>query len=213
MNYFNNYIVIDSETGGIPSVLKKEATLEVALTEVALVSVSGETLSIQKKDSWLIKPYSPDLIYDPGAEKASGISKRMCEKEGIDIEIVYENVRDFLVSQTKKSLKPIVIMQNKDFDIPFLSNLFKLFKDDFFKYIDRVEDTMEWSRLKWPEEGKHSLGTIAQRCGLDHTQAHRALPDTIKTAEVWIHYLRCLRGQGGSSEQEKPTRFRSKFKF
>jgi DNA polymerase III epsilon subunit-like protein len=211
--YLNTYIAIDTETGGLFSVLKKEATLEVAITEIALVAVDNETLTIKAKDSWLIAPYSPDLIYDPGAERASGISKKMCEKEGIDLEIVYNNTKEFLIKHTKKSQKPIIILQNKDFDIPFISGMFKIFEDDLFKYIDRVEDTMEWSRLKWPTENKHSLGVISERCGLDHTQAHRALPDTIITANVWIYFMKHLRGQNGAITEEPKPRFRSTFKF
>lgn len=211
--YNNRFIAVDTETGGLPDRLKKEATLEVALTEIALVSVNNENLTIEDKDSWLIKPYSDDLIYDIGAEKASGISKKMCERDGIDIEEVYSNTKAFLLDQHIKKIKPILIIQNKSFDVPFIDNMFKIFKDSLFNYIERVEDTMEWSRLTWPLEGKHSLGVIAQRCGLDHTQAHRALPDTIITADVWIYFMRNLRGQAIGGSNEKPKRFRDNFKF
>lgn len=211
--YNNRFVAIDTETGGLPDRLKKEATIEVALTEIALVGIDNESLTIKEKDSWLIKPYADDLIYDIGAEKASGISKRMCEKEGIDIEKVYNNTKNFLLDQHVKKLKPIIIIQNKSFDTPFIDNMFKLFKDSLFNYIERIEDTMEWSRTTWPMEGKHSLGVIAQRCGLDHTQAHRALPDTIITADVWIYFMNRLRGQSIGSSNEKPKRFRDTFKF
>lgn len=213
MTYNNRFIVADTETGGIPAQLKKKATLEVSLTEIAMVAVDNEKLEILNKDSWLIKPYLDDLIYEPMAAKVSGITKQMCEKEGMDIETVYKNVKSFILKETVKTCKPIFVMQNKSFDIPFFQGLFELFDDDFFKYIDRVEDTMEWSRMRWPMESKHNLGVISQRCGLDHTESHRALPDTIITAEVWIYFLKHLRGEIGSKTEQKPKRFRDTFKF
>lgn len=213
MSYHNRFVVSDSETGGLPDRLKKQATIEVALTEAALVSIDNEKLEIVNKGSWLVKPYTEDLIYDPIAAKVSGISKQMCVKEGIDIEEVYTNYKNFLLHETIKSLKPILIFQNKSFDIPFFENLFLIFKDDLHKYIDRIEDTMEWSRLLWPMESKHNLGIITQRCGLDHTESHRALPDTIITANVWIYFMKHLRGQNSVATEESKPRFRSTFKF
>lgn len=213
-NYSNRFVVTDVESGGLPDRLKKEATIEVALTEIALVSIDNENLKIDKKSSWLIKPYSDDLIYDPVAAKVSGISKQMYQKEGLELEVVYNNVKSFLLKETDKTCKPILIIQNKSFDTPFIANLFKIFEDDLFKYIDSIEDTMVWSRRKWPMEGKHNLATIAQRCGLDHVESHRALPDTIITADVWIYFMKCLRGEGAIGGQiEKPKRFREGFKF
>lgn len=212
--YNNRFVALDTETGGLPDKLKKEATIEVALTEIALVSIDNEKLEVDKKASWLIKPYSDDLIYDPFAAKVSGISKQLAEKEGLDIEVVYNNTKTFLLKETDKSCKPVLVIQNKSFDTPFIVNLFKIFEDDLFKYIDRIEDTMVWSRMKWPSESKHNLATIAQRCGLDHVEAHRALPDTIITADVWIYFMKHLRGDiTGNQVESKPKRFRDTFKF
>lgn len=213
MRYDQKFIAIDTETGGLPSKLKKQATIEVALTEIAAVTIDNEKLEIIGKDSWLIKPYDKDLIYDKYAEIASGISKQMCEKDGIDIEKAYNGLKKVLVAGKKGKSKPIIIFQNKDFDIPFLENLFKIFEDDFWEHIDRIEDTLYWARLKWVEKPNYKLGSIAQYCGLDHTQAHRALPDTIITAEVWISFIKSLRNESSSAKPTKEKKFRHSFKF
>jgi DNA polymerase III epsilon subunit-like protein len=211
MKYDNRFLAVDTETGGLPSALKKMATIEVALTEIAVVAIDNEKLEMVSKDSWLIKPYDPNLIYDKFAEQASGISKEMCEKDGIELETVYKNFKEILQKNKKGKNLPIIIFHNKPFDTEFIENMFKLFDDDFYKYIDRIEDTMEFARLKWVEKPNFKLASVVQYCGLDHVQAHRALPDTIITAECWIHFMKCLRGEG--QEQKKENKFRYKFKF
>jgi DNA polymerase III epsilon subunit-like protein len=207
--YEYNFIAVDTETGGLISKSKK-ALVDVALTEVAMVVISND-LEIVHKDSWLVKPYDHDTEYTSKAAEVSGITIEMLEKEGIDIQDVYQNVRKVLEKNKKGRLKPIIIFQNKPFDLPFLENLFIIFNDDFHKYIDRVEDTLDWARLKWPEKPKYNLASIADYCGLDLTDAHRALPDTIITAQIFIHFMKCLRGEG--SGQQSVNKFREGFKF
>lgn len=211
--YNHRFIAIDSETGGLPSKTKKTvATIDIALTELAMVVIDNETLEILDKQSWLIKPYDPSLIFDKGAEQVSGISKAMCEADGLDLEIVYKAFLKVLKENKIGSKKPILVMQNKGFDTPFLENMFILFGDKLDRYITRVEDTLEWARYKWIEKPKFNLGSIADYCGLEIEQAHRALPDTVLTAEIWIHFMKCLRGEG-SSTTEKESTYRENFKF
>ena len=207
--YVNRFIAIDNETGGL---LKKgvHATIDVALTETAAVVVDNESLEIIGEHSWLIQPYDDGLIYEKGAEIASGISRQMCEESGVGIDIVYEGLKKVLVDNKVGRNKPIIVMQNRDFDSPFIENLFKIFGDDFFKYIERIEDTLHWGHYKWVEKPNFKLGSLAEYCGIDLVQAHRALPDTVTTAKVWVHYMKCLRG-GGSVEQKES--FREGFRF
>jgi len=214
--YNNRFIAIDHETGGLPGVgsnKNKLATIDVALTEVALVTINNESLEIISKHSWLVKPYDDNLIYDKGAEKASGINKGMCEEDGIDIKEVYENVVEIFEKNKLGKHKPILVMQNKSFDTPFIENLFKIFGDDVYKYIERIEDTLHWARYKWIEKPKFNLGSIAEYCGIDLVQAHRALPDTLVTAEIWISFMKNLRGENVKSEIKEEVKFRENFKF
>jgi DNA polymerase III alpha subunit (gram-positive type) len=216
-DYKNIIICCDVETGGLPSSLKKIATHEVALTEIAFVAIDLYTLEIVDKDSWLIKPYSDELIYDPQAAIASNITKEMCEESGEDIKDVFKKAKTFLKKNKVGTKKPYLSGQNIiKFDYDFIKGFFELNNEDISKYFDDfIIDTMNWSRLKWPEEGKHNLNVITERCNLEHTQAHRALPDTVITAKVVIDFLKCLRGNGSSAakEEKKEERFRVTFEI
>lgn len=213
MKYDPKFIVMDTETGGLPDRLKKQATIEVALTEVACVVIDNESLVITEKVSWLIKPYADDLIYTKEAEEVSGISQELLKKEGWDIEVVYNALKNVFIKGKSGRNKPIVIFHNKPFDIPFIENLFLLFKDNLWNWIDRVEDTMEWARVKWVENPKFTLAACAEKCEIDQQQAHRALPDTIITAQIVIKFLKDFRSEGSNSPEEKQKKFRDHFKF
>lgn len=214
MKYNHRFIAVDTETGGIPSPKNgKKATIDVALTEIASVVIENESLEIIHKDSWLIKPYDPELIYHPKAAEVSGITKQMLEKEGLGIEQVYENFKKILTDNKKGRLKPILIMQNKGFDIPFLKNLFDIFSDDFHSYCDRIEDTLDFARLKFIEKPNFKLGSIADYCGIDLVDAHRAAADTLTTAQIWIHFVKCLRRESQATQEESVEKFREGFKF
>lgn len=215
-DYKNIIICCDVETGGLPSSLKKIATHEVALTEIAFVAIDLSTLEMVDKDSWLIKPYSDELIYDPQAAIASNITKEMCDFNGEDIKDVFKKAKAFLKKNKIGSKKQYLAGQNIiKFDYDFIKGFFEINKEDVTNYFDDfIFDTMNWSRLKWPEEGKHNLNVITERCNLEHTQAHRAMPDTIITAKVVIEFLKSLRGNGGTSKEEKKEeRFRVTFEI
>lgn len=212
MKYDNYYIVCDTETGGLPKQLKKKATLEVALTEVAFVVVSNPELEIVDKKSWLIKPYNKDVIYQEEAAKVSGITKQMLEKEGQEIGQVFKEICDFLKKYKKGNRLPIFVGHNfRNFDLEFILNLFEMFKIDITKFVEEdLEDTMEWMRKKFVESSSFNLASCTQMANIDHVQAHRALPDTIATAKLWIYLLKCLRGEG---VEVKKKRFRDTFRF
>lgn len=212
MKYDSYYVTVDVETGGLPKQLKKKATLEVALTEVAFVVVSNPELEIVDKKSWLIKPYGKDTIYQEEAAKVSGITKQMLEKEGQEISQVFREICDFLKKYKKGNKLPIFVGHNlRNFDADFMIGLFEMFKTDISKFVDEdLEDTMEWMRKKFVEAPSFNLASCTQMANIDHVQAHRALPDTIATAKLWIYLLKCLRGEG---VETKKKRFRDTFRF
>lgn len=212
MKYNYRFIALDTETGGLPSKIKA-ATIDIALTEIAVVAIENESLEVISKDSWLIKPYDDSCEYNPKAAEVSGITKQMLEKEGLGIEEVYKNLVKFLKDNKKGRLKPIMIMQNKKFDTSFIENLFAIFNDNFHNYIDSIEDTLDWAKKKWIEKPNFKLGSIADYCGIDHPEAHRAAADTLTTAQIWIHFLKCLRGEGQATQEESVEKFREGFKF
>ncbi len=214
MKYNNRFLVSDTETGGLFSA-KKIATIDVALTEIAVIAVDNEKLEIVGKNSWLLKPYDAGLEYNPRAAEVSGINKEMCEREGIDIEIVHKEFVKVLKDNKVGGKKPIFIFHNKKFDIEFIKNFFLIFKDDFFKYVDRIEDTLEYARLKFIEKPNFKLGSVAEYCGVDLVEAHRAEVDAISTAKIWIHFMKSLRGAGSqqTNESQSVKRIRDDYKF
>jgi DNA polymerase III epsilon subunit-like protein len=214
--YNNNYIAIDVETGGLPSRLKKKATLEVALTELAMVAIDGETLKIVDKKSWLIKPYSPDLIYDPEAAAVSGITKQMCEEQGMDIEVAFKEMLKFITKNKIGSKLPYLVGHNMlSFDLDFIEGIFEYCKTDIQKYFNAdIKDTLLIAREKWIEAPSFNLQSCCNMAGIEHVQAHRALPDTVVTADLFIHFMKCLRQELGVKQEEKKVeRFRETFQF
>lgn len=212
MKYNNRIIAIDTETGGLPS-KEKDATIDIALTEIAVIVIDSESLEIIQEDSWLIKPYDDGLIYSAGAEQASGISKKMCQDTGLELEQVYKSFSKVLKDNKLSKNAPILVMQNKKFDIPFLTNMFAIFNDNFENYYDRVEDTLDWARLKFIEKPNFKLGSIAEYLNLDHVETHRALPDARITARVFISFTKSLRDLNQVKSEENKEKFREKFKF
>jgi DNA polymerase III epsilon subunit-like protein len=209
---YGNFIVIDSETGGIPS-KGKEAFTDIALTELALVVVS-QGLEIIHQDSWLIKPYKEDLIFEKAAEIASGISRKMVEEQGLELEVVHKAVQSVLKKYKFGSKLPTVVFHNMKFDIPFLVNMFEFCKDDFTKYVkDEPEDTLKWSRMCWQESVNYKLGTCCLNAGVTLVDAHRALSDSLATARLWIYFQNNLRGNNKSASSTPIKKFRDTFEL
>lgn len=213
MKYDQPIIVTDVETGGLPSKLKKAATLEVALTEIAFVVVDNVSLEIIDQSSFLFKPYSKDLIYDPEAAKVSGISLSMLEDKGLPMEKAFSDIDSFLSRYIKGRNKPYLCGHNiQNFDLEFIVNLFELNKKDISKYFDDfILDTLWLSRLAIVENPKFNLASCCEYYGIEHVQAHRALTDTIVTAKLLIEILKRMRSQSVEGKVEK--KFRHTFEF
>jgi DNA polymerase III alpha subunit (gram-positive type) len=81
----------------------------------------------------------------------------------------------------------------------------------------RVEyfDTLEMARQKWGEATGYSLAACLVSAGTTLLQAHRALPDTVATAKLFILFMKGLREElgGKAVEEVKTERFRKNFEF
>lgn len=196
---YQNYISIDVETGGLPNTTKK-AVYDFALTEVAFVAINKD-LEIVEKQSWLIRPYKEDLIYDKRAEEASGISRAMVEEQGMDLNVAVKEMIAFLKRYKVGSSLPTVFGHNFiKFDADFMINAFEFCKENFLKYVkEEPEDTIKWARLCWPESDNYKNGTCCRNAGVVLTDAHRALSDAIATAQLWIWFMKNLRGTGSNT--------------
>ena len=202
---YKNWISIDVETGDLISSTKR-AVFDVALTEIALVSINQD-LEIVDKASWLIKPYKEGLIYAKGAEIASGISKQMVEEQGYELSVVIKGVIDFFKKNKVGGKLPVVLGHNMiRFDAPFIINMFEFCKEDLSKYIQpKFEDTLEWGRMCWTTSNNYKLGTCCENAGITLVDAHRALTDATSTAALWIYFQKRLRGEGQVTISESIT--------
>jgi DNA polymerase III alpha subunit (gram-positive type) len=209
---FTNYIVADLETSGLPS-SSKRAFYDIAITEIALVAVNQD-LEIVEEASWLVKPHKEDLIWEKGAEIGTGISKQMCETQGIDFNTVMREVMAFFKRYKVGSSLPVIVGHNViKFDIPFIINAFEFIKEDLSKFInDEVEDTLKWGRMCWTESNNYKLGTCCENANITLKDAHRALVDTRANALLWIYFMKNLRGLNAVAQKEE-KKFRQTFEM
>jgi len=206
----NNFVIFDFETGGTNA-------NENSVTEIAIITIDGGTLKQIESYQALIAPYDDSLIYDPRAEKVSGISKEMCESDGLPIEQVAKEVLDILmranIRQEKSAgLRPILVGHNVTFDIDFLHHLLfyglgkdyqKLLEKALHGRIDRFGNFQPsymdtWSIGKsWFQDEKelydYKLATLTEKLGVDLNNAHRAMNDVVSTTEVFRRFLTNLR--------------------
>lgn len=201
------FIVMDTETGGLPSSLGKEASTEVALCEVAMTIVDSSTLKIVESKSWVIQPYRDDLIYTDESAKITGLNRDKCQKIGKSAEYVADQIKIIAEKYKRGSSLPIVVGQNVDFDIHFIRNFLKMFNKSSGHY-DKIfdserEDTLKWGIYAYPNLNNHKLITIAQECGVELVDSHRAEKDTEATAKVFIEFIRRLRNSYQENNTEK----------
>ena len=197
MKFDHCFLVVDVETGGIPSLLNAEAVTQVALVEIAIIAVDNISLEIVDKKSWVIKPYADDLIYTKEAAAVCGMDRDFCEKNGLEMKDVFKEFLAFTKQFTKGRKKPILVGHNiQQFDLEFIINFFKLNKNDASKfYNEYVADTLDYSRLKWPNSINYKLATCCQNANITLANAHKALIDTIATAKLWSYFVKCLRSE------------------
>lgn len=211
-----NYVVLDVETGGLP---KKDelAVMDIALTEVALVIVSAEGEVLDTYDS-LVKPYYGGAQYTKKAAEVSKITKQMCEEQGKPIDEVVADMTAFIDYYKVGSTKPVMVGHNlRDFDSYFMENTFAFCGADIYEFVSRfMIDTLEHCHILYPEFSAYNLGEMCSSMGIELTGAHRALPDTVANAKLWIKMLLRLRSMGGGSESFKEVgriRYDENFKF
>lgn len=205
----NPLIVIDFETGGL-------SNLENPVTEVGALLMNGATLeSIVSYDN-LIKPYDDKLIYDPRAAKVTGITKELCQREGVPLKQVVNDLVTLIQegqSYSRKTAKPLFVAHNWPFDRGFLMNIFARAKVDLSKLVDggidhtgtfipSAFDTEDMAKQCWADmceiTTKFRLGVCCQRAGIDYIDGHRAMSDVIPTADLFRYFSTRLRS--GSNE-------------
>lgn len=210
--YKNNFAVFDLETGGL---IKKNGWIP-PITEIAICAVSSDLENMEEYGT-LIVPYKDDSEYEATALQVSNITLQMCRDQGKNSEEVIKDLIKLFTKLKANGKKPVLVGHNiDDFDIPILDNFFTEHKQDLSKYVETkfTIDTKWWGRMKFPDNSGYTLGDCLQQEGIDIVNAHRALVDTRANKDLFVKWMKCLRGN--SSAVTTPTnqsKFRTGFKF
>lgn len=224
MNKVPPILVMDFETGGLESQINP-------VTEFAGIFLYGDTLEEICRYEAILQPYNPELIYDPGALKATNITMEMLQA-GVDFKTFAKDFWNFLRKGNIHShvkFRPILAGHNIDFDIPFLQQLLHQMgkkmadvlggKEDFWGHFQPKKfDTLPLSMIAWANEIMidHKLGTCVQKAGFELVNAHRAMADVKANADLLKFFINNLRGKNNSAGLEEviqTTAFRETFKF
>lgn len=212
--YQNAFVVFDLETGGL---IKKDVWIP-PITEIAICVVDNDLNDVPSLEyESLITPYRDDSEYNPQALQVSNITLDLCRKEGKSREAVVKEVVNVLKKAKLGGKKPILVGHNIDtFDIPILDRLLEECGEDLSKYVevDFTIDTKWWGRMKYPQLAGYKLSDCLTRSNIDIVNAHRSLTDTRANKDLFIQWMKCLRGEGTNTcveNEEKP--FRESFKF
>lgn len=208
MLYPVNFIVIDCETGGLSADKNP-------LTEIALVILDYQ-LNVIKEYETLIKPYG-NLVIGREALEVTKLTIEEINSGKEPKQVVTELIDIFKSLKVGKFSKPILVGHNLEkFDIKFISKLFEFHNKNVFDYVEEhMEDTMWISREKWGHEESgpdFKLTTCCNRAGIELVDAHRALPDTRSTAQLFVHLMKSLRGEGQIVKKEE-KKVRELFRF
>lgn len=209
MKHLFNYFVMDLETGGFSE--KQNPIVEVAV--IVLDSLFEEV----ERRSFLVRNYN-NLVYTEGAYQTHHIGEDQIEAEGISSKEAVKIISDLAVKYKESRQKPVLVGHNfVGFDDRFLSYLFKFEKSDFNILFDStILDTLMLMRMKYGYDDimpAFNLMSCCTRLDIPLIEAHRAMPDTEASAELFRRIMTDFRFGGNGSEKEVGTRFRSGFKF
>jgi DNA polymerase-3 subunit alpha (Gram-positive type) len=221
-----SFLIFDFETGGLDSNIN-------AITELAAIAISGDTLQEIGRVHELVSPYEKQ--YDDKALQVTGISIDLLEAEGIPLVEVAKKTEELLkkayVHTRVKSAKTILVGHNVLFDIGFLHQLLSSLGNSskiMEKYLDgsydawghyqpRYIDTMTIAKEIWGGEDQMKdwkLGTVLEKGNVDLIDAHRAMNDVLGTKEFLIDSINRRRNIAGDGVGTKSsTRFRDHFRF
>lgn len=211
----NSYVLMDFETGGIDNKNGNHCQI-VPITEVAVLALNGVTLEEIIRYDNLVKPYDDRLQYQPAAAALTGITRELCERDGVELSQVVEDLCQVFTEANiynSKTARPKIVAHNAPFERQFLVDIFNRCKVDLSKYVSGANDayghfvpdmldTQDFAKACWAEttnkEDKFKLSYCSQKAGLDVIEGHRAMNDVIPSADLIRYFFTRLRS--GSSQ-------------
>lgn len=207
-----DFIVYDCETGGFDA--EKNP-----IVQIALVALDGTTLEEKARYETMVKPYGGKII-EPDALRANGL--KMSEiNNGISLKELHKNILQFVKNLNPKGNKfnkPIRVGHNVQFDNDFWDEVFFLMDQDPYAKINSTSEcTMLLCKL-YGETEKLDLSTCCEAFGIELINAHKAMPDTLATANLFRALVNRLRNDSNnsgssSSTAKKQEKGRTKFQF
>ncbi len=187
-------VVIDIESGGFNS--RTDALLEVAL--VLLQMDDSGTLLIKDSMSKNIDPF-PGAVVEKAALEFTGIDlfdpERMAEEEGEALRELFQPIRKE-ISQTGCT-RAVMVGHNAHFDLGFMnaaSQRNQIKRNPFHPF-----SCFDTSTLAGLAYGQTVLAKACQAANIDfdNREAHSALYDAMKTAELFCGIVNRWRDMGG----------------
>ena len=170
----DTYVVFDVETTGLSSAYD-------TIIELAAVKV---------KDGEIIDTFesfaNPNHPLSELTTKLTGITDDMVE-DAPQVDEMIKKYVDFIGDS-------VMVAHNASFDMGFFYEACRRAGVEVPAY--PVIDTLELSRMLYPELRSHRLNTLAKRFGVELTQHHRAIYDTEATAELFLKFLDDLLEKG-----------------
>lgn len=168
----NRFVVIDIETTG-QSTKEDDKIIEIGIAVIENGVISDTFSSLCNPDRFI-----PSFI-----TKLTGITDDDVQHEPTFDDIAHD-VKD-LISDS------YIIAHNVPFDVGFLNHAFQ---DAGYEGVNNpVLDTVELSRILYPQAPSYKLGRLSSYLGIEHVDPHRALSDALITAHVFLLILQKIK--------------------
>jgi DNA polymerase-3 subunit alpha (Gram-positive type) len=168
-----DFVVFDIETTGLKAGTEK--IIEIGAVKVENGEITGEFSS-------LVNPQKPISEF---IRKLTGISDAMVK----DAPPISEVLPAFLEFCGDACL----VAHNASFDIGFIVHAARQLG---LSLNNPVADTLELSRMLYPELRSHKLNIMAGKLGIDMGSHHRATDDARTTAQIFSHLTGMLKSRG-----------------
>lgn len=157
------FVIVDVETTG--NLRKNSYIIDIALIKMINFEVVDQFAT-------LVKPLVP---ISPFITNLTKISNEMVEHSP-----KFNEIRTFVRYFIGNS---ILVGHNVSFDIHMLNIEYKRYEDPLLNNLHI--DTLKLSRILYPDQTKKNLGSMCKLLDIELNNRHRALGDTLATAELF----------------------------
>jgi len=166
--HMDKYIVVDIETTG--HIAEEDAQI----IDIGIVVIKDN--DIIQEYTTLLKPNKPIPAF---ISHLTGIT----DEDVVDAPSFHEIAQDIRAFFQDGYL----VAHNVPFDLGFLNESLKYY--GFKKITNPVLDTVELTRILFPQAPSYKLNQLAEYLNLNHKQPHRALSDAYITAEILLKLI------------------------